>query len=74
VAWWEYRAFTDELHAGEHEQRTTSMTALQDWLSIRPMDPRGLKAFICDAIRGLSAAQQPAVEEPQLLRPGVERC
>ncbi|WP_326546892.1 hypothetical protein QGN32_01310 [Mycolicibacterium sp. ND9-15] len=51
------------------------MTALQDWLSHRPMDPRTLKALICDTLR-----PQPAVEEtapqaaPQLLRPGLERC
>ena len=30
------------------------MTALQDWLSIRPVDPKGLKAIICDALRSLT--------------------
>jgi hypothetical protein len=49
------------------------VTALQDWLSIRPVDPRGLKAVICDALRSLTA-DEPAKEEPQLIRPGVERC
>ena len=50
------------------------MTAVQDWLSARPMDPRTLKTLICDVIR------RPAVEEavppaqPTLLRRGVERC
>ncbi|HEX2286692.1 MAG TPA: hypothetical protein VHI10_18030 [Mycobacterium sp.] len=50
------------------------MTALQDWLNIRPVDPRGLKALICDVIRGLTAEEQSAVPEPQLIRRGIERC
>ncbi|MDT5234289.1 MAG: hypothetical protein QOF47_276 [Mycobacterium sp.] len=50
------------------------MTALQDWLSIRPVDPKGLKAFICDALRNLTAEDQLEIDEPQLLRPGIERC
>jgi len=33
------------------------VTALQDWLSSRPVDPRGLKAFICDALRNLTAEE-----------------
>ncbi|WP_172798354.1 hypothetical protein [Mycobacterium sp. GA-1285] len=53
------------------------MTALQDWLSYRPMHPRTLGALICDAFRGQPA--QPAEEvakpaQPALLRPGLERC
>jgi hypothetical protein len=70
-----HRAFTDELRAGEHEQRKTSVTALQDWLSIRPSNPRNrLKSFIC-ALRGIGsdeAADAPA--EPVLIERGVERC
>ncbi|HKH53451.1 MAG TPA: hypothetical protein VKA77_17010 [Mycobacterium sp.] len=50
------------------------MTALQDWLSIRPVDPKGLKTFICDALRGLTAEEPGKVAEPQLIRPGIERC
>lgn len=50
------------------------MTALQDWLSIRPVDPRGLKAVICDALRSLTADEPAKVEGPQLIRRGVERC
>lgn len=49
------------------------MTALQDWLNIRPLDPM-VKAFIC-ALRGVhseDAVQTPA--EPVLIRRGVERC
>ena len=51
------------------------MTALQDWLNIRPFDPRDhVKAFIC-ALRGVSEADAvDAVAEPVLIRPGVERC
>jgi hypothetical protein len=50
------------------------VTALQDWLSIRPVDPKGLKAIICDAFRGLTAEEPATVAEPQLIRPGIERC
>lgn len=51
------------------------MTALQDWLNIRPFDPRDhVKALIC-ALRGVSAEDSAAVaSEPVLIRPGVERC
>ncbi len=54
------------------------MTALQDWLPIRPFDPRNhVKAFIC-ALRGVTAdgtadtAETP--DEPAVLQRGVERC
>ena len=50
------------------------MTALQDWLSTRPVDPKGLKAFICDALRNLTADEPAKTEAPQLIRRGVERC
>ena len=56
------------------------MTALQDWLPIRPMDPRSLKALICDAIRGLNpdespkAAEPEPLHEPTLMGRGLERC
>jgi hypothetical protein len=53
----------------------TSVTALQDWLNIRPFDPREhVKAFIC-ALRGGSADDtvQPEIEHV-LIRPGIERC
>jgi hypothetical protein len=68
------RAFTDELRKGEHEQRTTSVTALQDWLPIRPMDPKSLKDFIRDAIRSLTADEPAPVADPPLMGRGVERC
>ena len=49
------------------------MTALQDWLSIGP-DPKSLKAFICDALRGLTEDEPEKAAEPALIRRGVERC
>lgn len=54
------------------------MTALQDWLTYRPMHPRTLKAFICDTFK--IPTSQPAEQddarpaEPALLQPGLERC
>ena len=48
------------------------MTALQDWLSIKPVDP--VKTFIRDALRTLTADEPAKSEEPQLLRRGIERC
>ncbi len=50
------------------------MTALQDWLSISPVDPRGIKAVIVDAWRGLTSDETGPVEEPQLMGRGLERC
>ena len=51
------------------------MTALQDWLNIRPFDPRThVKAVIC-ALRGDTAADGSDVDaEHVLIRPGIERC
>ena len=50
------------------------MTALQDWLPIRPMDPKSLKDFIRDAIRGLTADEAEPIADPPLMGRGVERC
>ena len=50
------------------------MTALQDWLSNRPVDPRNIKALICDAIRGLSADEREPFPQPMVMGPGLERC
>jgi hypothetical protein len=50
------------------------VTALQDWLSTRPVDPKSLKTFICDALRGMTAEEPAKAEEPTLIRRGVERC
>ena len=40
------------------------MTALQDWLSIRPVDPKGLKAIICDALRSLTGDEPAKAKNP----------
>lgn len=51
------------------------MTALQDWLSYRPIDSRTLKALICGTLRRQPAEEEDAPpREPALLRPGLERC
>ena len=50
------------------------MTAVQDWLSYRPMDPRTLKTLICDVIKRPSGDEPVSPVEPALLRPGLERC
>jgi hypothetical protein len=53
------------------------VTALQDWLSLRPFDPRDhVKALIC-ALRGVSpdhTAEAAVNAEPVLIQPGLERC
>ncbi|MFG1933616.1 hypothetical protein ACGFK1_23660 [Mycobacterium sp. NPDC048908] len=50
------------------------MTALQDWLSTRPVDPKSLKGIVCDVLRNLTTDEQAKTQEPQLIRRGVERC
>jgi hypothetical protein len=50
------------------------VTALQDWLSIRRIDPKSLKALICDAFKGLTAEEPATAADPPLIRRGVERC
>jgi hypothetical protein len=50
------------------------MTALQDWLSLRPVDPFGLKSLIRDAIRGLGTDEPEISTEPTLMGRGLERC
>jgi hypothetical protein len=50
------------------------VTALQDWLSIGPVNPKNLKDAVCDVWRGLTAEEQATVDELPLMGPGVERC
>lgn len=50
------------------------MTALQDWLNDRPMDPRNIKTLILDAIKGFTADEPQSLPEPTLMGPGLERC
>jgi hypothetical protein len=49
------------------------VTALQDWLSIRP-DPKSLKAFVCEALRGFTEDEPAKAAEPPLIPRGLERC
>jgi hypothetical protein len=75
-----YRAFTDDvLRDGKHEQRTKSMTALQDWLSFRPVDQSVVRDMVCRPFRtvlgtAVAADTVEEIEELKLLTPGVERC
>lgn len=50
------------------------MTALQDWLSIRPAAARSIKAVIRAARRGLTHDESGLVAKPQLMGRGLERC
>jgi hypothetical protein len=51
------------------------VTALQDWLSIRPFDPRNHVKAVIRALRGGSAEDTTDdAAEPVLIQPGVERC
>jgi hypothetical protein len=53
-----------------------SMTALQDWLSFRPVDQSAIKEMVCRPLRAVLSTPDEAVEEtePKVLRPGLERC
>ena len=52
------------------------MAALQDWLNIRPFDPRDHVRALIRALRGDSTGDvgEEITSEPVLIRPGVERC
>lgn len=57
------------------------MTALQDWLNIRPFDPRDHVKAIISGLRGVSQDDTETetdtldvIAEPALIRPGLERC
>ncbi|MFB1297379.1 hypothetical protein ACAG24_017855 [Mycobacterium sp. pW049] len=50
------------------------MTALQDWLSFSPVDPRTITGAIRDAWRGLTTDDAAPTDEPQLMGRGLERC
>ena len=52
------------------------MTALQDWITLRPVNPINA---ILDAWRGLTSdnddeSTDGPTDEPQLMGPGLERC
>ena len=51
------------------------MTALQDWLSYRPVDQSTIRQMVCRPLRAVLST--PDVEkrvELKLISPGVERC
>jgi hypothetical protein len=55
------------------------VTALQDWLNIRPFDPRDHVKAIISGLRGVSQDDTETdtldvIAEPALIRPGLERC
>lgn len=66
----------DVARSEKHEKRTMSMTALQDWLSFRPVDQSAIKEMVCRPLRAVLSTPDEAVEdtEPKVLRPGLERC
>lgn len=51
------------------------MTALQDWLSFRPVDQSAIKEMVCRPLRAvLSTPDASERTELKLLQPGLERC
>jgi len=51
------------------------MTALQDWLSLRPVDQNTIKQMVCRPLRAvLSTPDADERTELKLISPGVERC
>jgi hypothetical protein len=72
-----YRAFTDDdVRDDDNEQRTMSMTALQDWLTFRPVDQSAIIEMVRRPFRAaLGSFDAPdQCEDMKLLTPGVERC
>jgi oligoribonuclease (3'-5' exoribonuclease) len=70
------RLTDDVLRDGKHEQRTKSMTALQDWLSYRPVDQSAIREMVCRPFRAVLGTPDVVeeCEELKLLTPGIERC
>ncbi len=51
------------------------MTALQDWLSLRPVDQNTIRHMVCRPLRlMLSTPDAGERAELKLISPGVERC
>lgn len=51
------------------------MTALQDWLNFRPVDPTTIVDAVSRPLRAvLHAPEADARTELKLISPGVERC
>jgi len=52
-----------------------SMTALQDWLSFRPVDQSAIKEMVFWPLRAvLSTPETAKSTELKVLQPGLERC
>jgi hypothetical protein len=51
-----------------------SMTALQDWLSFRPVDQSAIKEMVCRPLRAVLTRPTPPRGELKMLQPGRERC
>jgi hypothetical protein len=50
------------------------MTAMQDWLSLRPVD-HTIRHMVCRPLRAvLNTTDAEERSEPKLISPGVERC
>jgi hypothetical protein len=65
----------DVTRSEKHEKRTMSMTALQDWLSFRPVDQSAIKEMVFWPLRAvLSTPDATERTEIKLLQPGLERC
>lgn len=51
------------------------MTALQDWLSFRPVDQSAIKEMVCRPLRAVLSTSDAATDtDVKVLRPGLERC
>lgn len=51
------------------------MTALQDWLSFRPVDHSAIRQMVCRPLRAvLSTTDSRERVEFKSMGPGVERC
>lgn len=52
----------------------TTMTVLQDWINISPVNPDNIKSAILDVWRGLTSDEDESIDTPQLMGRGLERC
>ncbi|MCP9272785.1 hypothetical protein [Mycolicibacterium arenosum] len=51
------------------------MTALQDWLSFRPVDQNAILEMVCRPLRAvLSTPDSTVSTEFRVMGPGIERC
>ena len=54
---------------------TTSVTALQDWLSFRPVDQRAIRELVCRPLRAVwSNPNSRERTEFTVMGAGIERC